>query len=53
MKVVPRTATVTTVTPCFLLSLRREDFLGLLQREPELQQESPPVVEARSASVQI
>ena len=53
VKDVPRTATVTTVTPCLLLSLRREDFLGLLQREPELQREIAAVVEARSASVQI
>jgi ATP-binding cassette subfamily B protein len=50
---VPRTATVTTVTPCVLLSLRRDDFLGLLESEPELRREIAQVVAARSATVEV
>lgn len=49
---VPRTATVTTTTPCVLLSLRRDDFLHLLETEPELRREIAEIVAARSASVE-
>jgi ATP-binding cassette subfamily B protein len=50
---VARTATVTTETPCVLLSLRREDFLRLLEDEPELRREIAEVVAARSATAEV
>jgi ATP-binding cassette subfamily B protein len=50
---VPRTATVTTVTTCVLLSLRRDDFLELLEREPELRRQIREVVAHRSATVEV
>lgn len=49
---VPRTATVTTVTPCVLLSLRRNEFLRLLDSEPDLRREIAELVATRHASVE-
>ncbi|HEX7275739.1 MAG TPA: ABC transporter transmembrane domain-containing protein [Acidimicrobiales bacterium] len=50
---VPRIATVTTLTPCVLLSLRRDDFLVLLQTEPVLRQEIAALVAARTAETEV
>jgi CRP-like cAMP-binding protein len=50
---VPRTATVTTTTPCVLLSLRRDDFLRLLESEPDLRRQIAELVAARSVSAEV
>jgi ATP-binding cassette subfamily B protein len=50
---VARTATVTTLTPCVLLSLRRDDFLRLLESEPELQREIAEDVATRMLTVEV
>ena len=44
----PRNATVTTLTPCVLLSLRREEFLRLLGRTPGLLRAMAAVAMART-----
>ena len=43
----PRTATVKARTPCTLISLRREHFLGLLERSPALREILVKVAEER------
>jgi ATP-binding cassette subfamily B protein len=50
---VPRTATVTTLTDCVLLSLRRDDFLALLESRPELQAEIIELMAARTQTVEV
>jgi ATP-binding cassette subfamily B protein len=47
IKDVPRTATVRTLTPSVLLTLRRGQFLGLLQRSPDLARRFEATVERR------
>ena len=51
VKDVPRTATVTTLTPCILLSLRRAQFLDLLRTEPGIEQEISRQIRERSAEL--
>jgi ATP-binding cassette subfamily B protein len=48
----PRNATVTTITPCVLLSLRRDEFLRLLENEPGLRQDIAELVAARSRTTE-
>ena len=48
VKDVPRTATVTTLTPCVLLSLVRDEFLQLLEIELGLQAEIAELVAVRT-----
>jgi len=51
---VPRTATVTALTPCVLLSLRRDDFLRLLESEPDLRRQIAEVIaEQRATTVDV
>ncbi|MGH9225945.1 MAG: ABC transporter transmembrane domain-containing protein [Acidimicrobiales bacterium] len=51
VKDVPRTATVTTLTPSILLTLRRAQFLDLLQTEPGIEQEVSRQLRERSAEL--
>lgn len=47
---VPRTATVRTRTPCLMLALERDEFLGLLRTAPELRARVEEVAEIRRAA---
>jgi ATP-binding cassette subfamily B protein len=44
---VPRTATVRTRTPCLMLALERDEFLGLLRTSPDLRVRVEEVAEMR------
>ena len=44
---VPRTATVRTRTPCLMLALDRDEFLGLLRVAPDLRARVEEIAERR------